>query len=94
VRETPAADVGDERVFERLVKAAFAQRRKQLFNGLKAADLLPAGALAEVLEEAGIRPDLRAETLGLEDFARLSRLLTPRLPELPSDEERPQPEAE
>lgn len=70
----PRLDVGDERLFRRLVKAAFGQRRKTLWNCLKAADF--AGNeedLRRALAESGIDEKRRGETLSLEEFARLSR---------------------
>jgi 16S rRNA (adenine1518-N6/adenine1519-N6)-dimethyltransferase len=51
-----------------IVKAAFAQRRKTLANGLKT--LLDANAMAR----AGIDPKARAETLAPKDFVRLAEL--------------------
>jgi 16S rRNA (adenine1518-N6/adenine1519-N6)-dimethyltransferase len=51
-----------------IVKAAFAQRRKTLANGLKM--LLDANAIAR----AGIDPKTRAETLAPQDFVRLAKL--------------------
>ncbi|MEE4110889.1 MAG: hypothetical protein V2I24_16170, partial [Halieaceae bacterium] len=53
----------------RIVKAAFAQRRKTLRNNLK-------GLIdAQGLESAGIDPSARAETLGMDDFVRLAAML-------------------
>ena len=60
----------DTEQFEKLVKQAFAQRRKTLRNTLK--DLLT----AEQIESAGIDPTRRAETLAVEDFVNLANLLT------------------
>lgn len=56
---------------ERLTEAAFGQRRKMLRSTLKA---LP-GAL-EGLENLGIDPTRRAETLSVDDFVDLARLLS------------------
>jgi 16S rRNA (adenine1518-N6/adenine1519-N6)-dimethyltransferase len=71
VRLTPYAqpliDVGDAGQFVRLVRAAFAHRRKTLRNNLRG--MLDESAIAS----AGVDPGARAETLALEDFARLSR---------------------
>ena len=51
----------------KLVQAAFAQRRKTLRNNLK-------GWLSvEDIASADIDPECRAESLGLEDFVRLSQ---------------------
>ncbi len=54
---------------ERLTAAAFGQRRKMLRGALR-----PLGGEA-LLQEAGIAPDRRAETLSIAEFDRLARLL-------------------
>jgi 16S rRNA (adenine1518-N6/adenine1519-N6)-dimethyltransferase len=68
-----AAEVGDERVFERIVRGIFLQRRKTLANAL-----LPVAAsfdrsAPQLLQAAGIDGRRRAETLTLEEIARLAR---------------------
>jgi 16S rRNA (adenine1518-N6/adenine1519-N6)-dimethyltransferase len=77
VREQPAVDVGDEARFFALVRAAFAQRRKTIANNLKAArhTLGIAADAAALLERAGIKPERRAETLSLAEFATLFHAL-------------------
>jgi 16S rRNA (adenine1518-N6/adenine1519-N6)-dimethyltransferase len=57
---------------ERLTAAAFGQRRKMLRSALKG---LP-GAL-DALAGLGIDPERRAETLAVDDFVALARLLQP-----------------
>jgi 16S rRNA (adenine1518-N6/adenine1519-N6)-dimethyltransferase len=74
-REAPLADPGDGALFERIVKGAFAQRRKTLGNAFKAARLAEPEALAAALAAAGIDPGRRAETLSVAEFAALSRAL-------------------
>lgn len=69
-RARPAEDVGDEQVFNRIVRASFAQRRKTLGN------CLSAGGFRGLAEEAGIDPRRRAETLTLAEFAKLARANT------------------
>jgi 16S rRNA (adenine1518-N6/adenine1519-N6)-dimethyltransferase len=55
--------------FARLVKAAFAQRRKSLANGLK-------GLLSrEAIAACGIDPGIRAERLSVAEFVTLSNAL-------------------
>ena len=66
----PAARVVDEALFERMVKAMFAQRRKTLLNSLKAFD----STAPAVLALAGIDSRRRAETLELHEMARLADL--------------------
>jgi len=66
-------DVGDEKVFRTVVKAAFSQRRKTLWNCLKSIDILSeAEVLNQVFEQSEIDRGRRGETLSLEEFARLS----------------------
>lgn len=68
----PAADIVDEELFRRVVKAAFGQRRKTLANALRAA--LPLGVdAATLLTALGIEPRRRAETLSISEFAALAR---------------------
>jgi len=69
VRKPPLA-IADEEFFVRVVRAAFAQRRKTLANSLAAA-----GFNREKISAAGIDGNRRAETLTLEEFARLSNFL-------------------
>ncbi|MBD8500668.1 16S rRNA (adenine(1518)-N(6)/adenine(1519)-N(6))-dimethyltransferase RsmA [Paenibacillus sp. CAU 1523] len=74
VRENPPVQVNDERLFFDVVQASFAQRRKTLWNNLKARYGAEAGieGLQGALETADINPQRRGETLSLEEFARLS----------------------
>ena len=60
----------DEKFFMRVVRAAFAQRRKTLANSLAAA-----GFSREKISASGIDGSRRAETLSLEEFLRLSNFL-------------------
>ncbi|MBN2096774.1 ribosomal RNA small subunit methyltransferase A [Candidatus Peregrinibacteria bacterium] len=62
--------------FLRLVKFGFSQKRKKLVNSLGAGLHLKSSEMAEVLREADIDPDLRAEALGIEEWKRLGKVLT------------------
>lgn len=67
----PRVEVRDERFFRRVVKAAFAQRRKTLRNTLSASGF--GGAhLEPLLQSLDIDPIRRGETLSLEEFSRLA----------------------
>lgn len=70
-RTAPAVQVDDEKLFFRVVKAAFGQRRKTLANALKAGGM-PQEQLQTVLAQAGIEPTRRGETLSLEEFAAIA----------------------
>ena len=69
VREKPPVDIVDERLFFRIVKAAFGQRRKMLSNALRATG---ATDIPAWLERAGIDGNRRGETLSLQEFAALT----------------------
>lgn len=70
----PRVPVADEAFLRKVVKAAFAQRRKTLRNTLRAAGFCDSRLLA-ALAENGIDPGARGETLTLDEFARLARSL-------------------
>ena len=61
----------DPKIMERLTAAAFGQRRKMLRSSLKS---LP-GAL-DALEQTGIDAQRRAETLSIDEFIAVARLLS------------------
>jgi 16S rRNA (adenine1518-N6/adenine1519-N6)-dimethyltransferase len=67
--------VADEVFFRRVVKGAFAQRRKTLRNTLTSAGFGFDG-LEQVLNDIGIDPGRRGETLDLGEFARLAATLS------------------
>ena len=68
-----AHPVVDEKRMARVVQAAFGQRRKTLRNALSGALLnLDNTSAAAVLEQSGIDPRRRAETLSVEEFVNLT----------------------
>lgn len=70
-RTVPPVEICDEKLFFRLVKAAFSLRRKMLSNALKNMGITSQQA-QEWLNLAGIDPKRRGETLSLQDFANLT----------------------
>lgn len=75
----PREDVGDEALFEEIVRAAFATRRKTLLNALSASRFFETKEeTGDALREVGIDPGRRAESLELAEYARLSRHVTGR----------------
>jgi 16S rRNA (adenine1518-N6/adenine1519-N6)-dimethyltransferase len=66
VPRPPAFEIRDFKTFDRVVTAAFGQRRKTLANGLKG--LIDADSIRAI----GIDPGIRAERLAPEAFARLA----------------------
>ena len=72
LRDEPAVKVKDEDLMMRCVKAGFSMRRKTLLNSLTALGYQDKEILSKALISAGIDPTRRAETLTLEEFAKLS----------------------
>ena len=70
----PRVSVADEAFFFRIVRAGFAHRRKALPNSLRD-EGFEGGPTAAALEQAGIDPRRRAETLSIEEFAALTDTL-------------------
>ena len=79
----PAVDLDEEQleVFFHLLRAGFAQPRKQLHNALPSALDLPNADIRSAIEAVGLDPTLRAQHLNLEDWERLYHLLHERHPE-------------
>ncbi|PLX80911.1 MAG: ribosomal RNA small subunit methyltransferase A [Desulfuromonas sp.] len=71
---SPRVEIADEPFFLKVVKAAFAQRRKTLRNTLTGAGF-SREQVGQGLEMASIDPQRRGETLTLEEFARLTDAL-------------------
>ena len=74
VREVPAVQASDEKLFFRVVKAAFGQRRKTLANAMKGAGF-ERERMIPAFEKTGIDMTRRGETLSLEEFAQLANAL-------------------
>ena len=65
----------DEKQFFRLVKSAFAQRRKTLSNSLSSGLGVSKSDIAQALESCGLKPTARAEELSMQDFCKLADYL-------------------
>jgi 16S rRNA (adenine1518-N6/adenine1519-N6)-dimethyltransferase len=65
----------DKRLFFRIAKAGFAQRRKTLLNSLGAGLHLSREQTTAVLERAGIEPNTRAQSLSLDNWYALYQAL-------------------
>lgn len=76
IPDKPRYTVSDEKLFFHIVRASFAQRRKQLLNPLSAALAIPKQELAEMLGKCGIKQTARPEELKMEDIVALCETLT------------------
>lgn len=72
-------DIADQELFFRVVRASFAMRRKKLSNGLASGfpELGKAGA-GEVIAACGFDENVRGETLGIPEFARIANEIAGR----------------
>ncbi|UCG79357.1 MAG: ribosomal RNA small subunit methyltransferase A, partial [Nitrospirota bacterium] len=69
--EVPPVELTDPELFRTIIKSSFANRRKMLSNSLR--NIQP--DIRTILEDAGIDPSRRPETLSMNEFASLSNTL-------------------
>ena len=69
IRTAPPISVADERAFFAFVKAAFGQRRKTVINSLSSLGGYARDDIRTTLSSNGIREDIRAEALGMDELA-------------------------
>ena len=72
-RKAPPCPIADEKLFFRTVRASFAQRRKTLVNGLSSGfGTLSKAQIIACLTAAGLPENVRGETVGIPEFARVA----------------------
>ncbi|MBQ7120500.1 MAG: 16S rRNA (adenine(1518)-N(6)/adenine(1519)-N(6))-dimethyltransferase RsmA [Oscillospiraceae bacterium] len=76
-RETPPISPKSENLFFRVVRASFAQRRKQLVNGLfsEFKSVISKEEIINILTSLGHKPTVRGEELTIQDFSDISDAL-------------------
>ena len=72
ILKEPSVGVGDEKMFFKIVKAAFSQRRKTLANSLSSGLSISKSEVTQILERVGINQTARAEEMTMENFAAIS----------------------
>lgn len=75
LRENPPIEVVDEKLFFKIVKACFAQRRKILLNTVCNTLNIEKEVLRNALNEANIPETVRGETLTMQELAALTNAL-------------------
>lgn len=70
-RNNPLIALEDQKDFFRIVKAGFSAKRKKLRSSLSGGLGIDKSVAEELLKNAGISPDARAEDLAIEDWKRL-----------------------
>ena len=64
--------VEDEKLFFKMIKSAFAQRRKTILNSISSGMGIEKAKLSEAIENAGLSQTARAEALTMEELTNLS----------------------
>ena len=75
LRDTPPIEISDEKLFFKIVKACFAQRRKILLNTVCNTLGLEKEVLRQALNESNIPETVRGETLTMRQLADLTNAL-------------------
>lgn len=75
VYPAPVVEVPSDTAFFRVVRAGFSQKRKQLKNSLGGGLELSHPEAAAIIAMAGVDPTRRAETLTLEEWAAITRVI-------------------
>ena len=68
-------DNEDKQKIKKLIRAAFAMRRKTLANNLAGAFGISKENAVKAIEQAGFSASVRGETLSVDDFVKLSRFI-------------------
>lgn len=72
IRSTSPVRVKDEKIFFKLIKVSFMQRRKTFLNGVSNSGLIEKTKLKQILDKININENVRGENLSLEQFAEIS----------------------
>lgn len=72
VRKQPPIELNDEKLFFRMVKAVFAQRRKTAANSISSGMSLSKETVYKAIEAAGYSENVRAESFTLDELATLA----------------------
>lgn len=72
IREKAKVEVKDKKIFFKIIKLAFMQRRKTIVNALTNGGIVKKDELLKILEELEINERIRGEALTIENFADIS----------------------
>lgn len=75
VSKEPRISVADEKLFFKMIKSAFAQRRKTISNSITSGLSISKESFKEACENAGVSPAARAEALTLEELGSLANAI-------------------
>lgn len=72
----PPVIVTDEKMFFKVVKSSFLQRRKTIANSLSSGMSMSKQMINEILMNAEIKQNARAEELSMEQFAKIANIIS------------------
>ena len=75
IRKEPPVVLKDEKIFFKVVKASFMERRKTLLNGLTNSEIASKEKIKEILKELNVSENVRGESLSIKQFAEISNKL-------------------
>ncbi|MDP4120115.1 MAG: 16S rRNA (adenine(1518)-N(6)/adenine(1519)-N(6))-dimethyltransferase RsmA [Bacillota bacterium] len=75
IRKSPPIVIGDEALFFKVIKAAFAQRRKTLSNSLSAGLNISKEKINNMISCLAMKPTVRAEELSMGQFGQIVSFL-------------------
>lgn len=77
--EEPVISVNDEKMLFRVIRGAFAQRRKTMLNSLSSEfSEIPREQLSKIIVSSGFKADIRGERLSVSDFALIADRISER----------------
>lgn len=76
ILDEPVAHVPDRKLFFECIKNGFGKRRKTISNSLAGTGGTSKEDIKKVLEKAGLDPSRRAETLTIEEFAKVATVIS------------------
>lgn len=79
IPDKPSVEVKDEKLFFKIIRGAFNQRRKAIINSLSREEVLniPKDKLLNALNAVGINSEHRPERLSLAQFADIAKFIQP-----------------
>ena len=72
ILDKPEVQAVNEKIFFKVVKSAFAQRRKTILNSLSAGFSISKDEMTEILKKSNVAENMRAEQLSMQQIADIS----------------------
>ena len=76
ISDKPKVQAVNEKIFFKVVKSAFAQRRKTILNSISAGFSISKNDMTEILKKSNVAENMRAEQLSMQQIADISNNIT------------------